>query len=48
MKDNKYVLATGLMVADSDPAEDDGFLWVIKIHSAHFLRKGNKAVGPMS
>jgi hypothetical protein len=45
------VLATGPMghsVAGSNPAEDGGFLWVIKILSTHFLRRGSKAVGPMS
>jgi hypothetical protein len=45
------VLATGPMghsVAGSNPAEDGGFLWVIKILSIHFLRRGSKAVGPMS
>jgi hypothetical protein len=39
---------TGYSVAGSTPTEDGGFLWVIKIPSAHFLRRGNKAVGPMS
>jgi hypothetical protein len=29
-------------------AEDGGFLWVIKIPSTNFLRRGSKAVGPMS
>jgi hypothetical protein len=45
------VLATGptvLSVAGSGPAEDGGFLRAIKIPSAHFLRRGSKAVGPMS
>jgi hypothetical protein len=42
------VLATGYSVAGSSPTEDGGFLWVIKIPSAHFLRRGSKAVGPMS
>jgi hypothetical protein len=37
----------GLAAAGSVPAEDGGFLWVIKIRSAHFLRSGNKATGPM-
>jgi hypothetical protein len=44
------VLATGPMghaVAGSGQAEDVGFLWVIKIRSAHCVRTGNKAVGPM-
>jgi hypothetical protein len=35
-------------VAGSSPTEDGGFLRVIKIPSAHFLRTGSKAVGPMS
>jgi hypothetical protein len=38
---------TGLSIAGSGPVEDGGFLWVIKIRSAHFLRRGSKAVGPM-
>jgi hypothetical protein len=45
------VLATGpigLAAAGSGPAEDGGFLWVIKIRSAHFLGRGSQAVGPMS
>jgi hypothetical protein len=45
------VLATGPMgqsVAGSNPTKDGGFLWVIKIPSTHFLRRGSKAVGPMS
>jgi hypothetical protein len=45
------VLAAGPMgysVAGSSPTEDGGFLWVIKIHSTHFLRRGSKAVHPMS
>jgi hypothetical protein len=33
------VLATGLAAADSGPAEGGGFLCVIKIRSAHFLRQ---------
>jgi hypothetical protein len=32
----------------SSPTEDGGFLLVIKIPSTHFLRRGSKAVGPMS
>jgi hypothetical protein len=32
-------------VVGSGPAEDGGFLWVIKIRSAHFFRRGSKAVG---
>jgi hypothetical protein len=39
---------TGYSVMGSNPTEDSGFLWVIKIASAHFLRRGIKAVGPMS
>jgi hypothetical protein len=39
---------TGYSVAGSNPTEGGGFLWVIKIHSTHFLRRGSKAVGPMS
>jgi hypothetical protein len=39
---------TGYSVAGSSPTEDGGFLRVIKIRSAHFLRRGSKAVGPMS
>jgi hypothetical protein len=46
------VLATGhvgLAAAGSGPAEDGGFLWVIKIRVAHFLQGGgSKAVGPTS
>jgi hypothetical protein len=38
----------GLADAGSVPAEDGGILWVTKIRSAHFLRRGSKAVGPMS
>jgi hypothetical protein len=39
---------TGYTVAGSNPTEGSGFLWVIKIPSVHFLRRGSKAVGPMS
>jgi hypothetical protein len=39
---------TGHSVAGSSPTEDGGFLWVIKIRSTHFLRRGSKAVGPLS
>jgi hypothetical protein len=39
---------TGYSVVGSNPTEGGGFLWVIKIHSMHFLRRGSKAVGPMS
>jgi hypothetical protein len=45
------VLATGpmgLAAAGSGPAENGGFLWVIKIRSAHFLWRGSKDVCPMS
>jgi hypothetical protein len=35
-------------VVSSGPAEDGGFLWVIKIRSARYLRRGSKAVGPIS
>jgi hypothetical protein len=45
------VLATepmGYSVAGSSLTEDGGFLCVIKIPSTHFLRRGSKAVGPMS
>jgi hypothetical protein len=38
----------GLAAAGSGPAEDGGFLWAIKVCSAHFLRRGSKAVGSMS
>jgi hypothetical protein len=39
---------TGHSVAGWSPTEDGGFLWVIKFPGAHFLRRGSKAVGPMS
>jgi hypothetical protein len=39
---------TGYSVAGSNPTEDDGFLWVIKIPRTHFLQRGSKAIGPMS
>jgi hypothetical protein len=39
---------TGHSVVGSNPTEGGGFLWVIKIPSAHFLRRGSKAVSPMS
>jgi hypothetical protein len=35
---------TGHSVADSNPTEDGGFLWVIKIPSTHFLLRGSKTV----
>jgi hypothetical protein len=41
------VLATG-PTGYSVAGSNGGFLWVIKIPSAHFLRRGSKAVGPMS
>jgi hypothetical protein len=34
----------GLSAAGSGPAEDGGLLWVIKIRSAHFLRRGSNVV----
>jgi hypothetical protein len=37
----------GLAAAGSEPAEDGGFLWVIKICITHFLQWGSKAVGPV-
>jgi hypothetical protein len=39
---------TGLAAAGSGPAEDGAVLWVRTIRRAHFLRRGSKAVGPMS
>jgi hypothetical protein len=45
------VFATGPMgpvAAGSGPAEVGEFLWVMKVRSAHFLRRGSKAVGPTS
>jgi hypothetical protein len=39
---------TGYSVEGSILTEDGGFLWVIKIPSTHFLRRGTKPVGPMS
>jgi hypothetical protein len=39
---------TGHSVAGSNPTEDGGFLWVIKIPITYFLWRGSKAVGPMS
>jgi hypothetical protein len=38
---------TGYSVAGSNPTKDGGFLWVIKIPSIYFLRRGSKAVGPI-
>jgi hypothetical protein len=38
----------GLAATGSVSAEDGGLLWVIKIRSAHFLRRGSNAVGPVS
>jgi hypothetical protein len=40
------VLATGPTVAGSGPAEDGGFLWVIKVHSVHLLRREVKPSVP--
>jgi hypothetical protein len=37
---------TGHSVAGSNPTEDRGFLWAIKIPSTYYLRWGSKAVGP--
>jgi hypothetical protein len=42
------MLSTRHSVAGSGPAEDGGFLWVLKISSAHFPLRGSKGVGPMS
>jgi hypothetical protein len=45
------VLATGPVgpaVVGFGLAKGSGFLWVIKICSAHFLQRGGKAVGPVS
>jgi hypothetical protein len=45
------VLATGpmgLAAVGSGLDKDGGFLWVIKICTAHFLWRGSKAVSPMS
>jgi hypothetical protein len=39
---------TGHSAAVSNPTEDGGFLRVTKILSTHFLRRGSKAVSPMS
>jgi hypothetical protein len=41
------VLATGPKVVGSNKIKDDGFLWVIKIHSMCFLQRESKAIGPM-
>jgi hypothetical protein len=38
----------GLTVVGSSLAKDGGFLWVMKICSAHFLQRGSKAIGLMS
>jgi hypothetical protein len=43
-----HIKATALTVVGSGPTEDGRFLWAIKVHSVHFLRRGSKAVGPMS
>jgi hypothetical protein len=34
------MLAMGSIVAGSSPAEDCGFLWLIKLCSMHFLWRG--------
>jgi hypothetical protein len=49
-RSQKYPLAgpMGLAAAVSGPAENGGFLWVVKIRSAHFRRRGSKAIAPMS
>jgi hypothetical protein len=39
---------TGYSVAGSNPTEDGVFLWVIKIPSIYFLRRGSKVISPMS
>jgi hypothetical protein len=39
---------TGYSVGGSSPTNDGLFLWVIKVPGTHFLRRGSKAVGPMS
>jgi hypothetical protein len=36
-----------LAVAVSCPAEEDGFLRMIEIRSAHWLWRGSKAINPM-
>jgi hypothetical protein len=41
------IVPMGLAAASSGPAESDGFLWVIKIRKAHFLRRGSKAARPL-
>jgi hypothetical protein len=43
-----HILAVGLKVAGSKPAEDDEVLRVIKICSMRFIRRGIKAVCLMS
>jgi hypothetical protein len=35
------------VLAGSNPTEDSGFLWLIKIPSTHFLRSVSKAIDPM-
>jgi hypothetical protein len=42
------VLAMGPTVSGSGLTKDSGYLWVVKIHSMHFLGSGSKANGPMS
>jgi hypothetical protein len=41
------MLAIGHKIGGSNPAEGDGFLRAIKNPQYYFLRRGNKAVGPM-
>jgi hypothetical protein len=40
------MFAMGPKVVGSNTAKDNGFLWMMKIHSMHFLQRGSKAVGP--
>jgi hypothetical protein len=42
------MLAMGPKVASSNLAKNDGFLWVTKIHSMHFLQSGSKVISPIS
>jgi hypothetical protein len=48
MNSHLIYIKEGHAAAGSGPAEDGGLLWVVKIRSAHFLRRGSKAVRPMS
>jgi hypothetical protein len=41
------MLIMGPKVAGSNLTKDDGFLWMIKICSMHFLWRGSKFVSPM-